>query len=227
MSEEQSAGEAFSNVYSTDHWDGGSGVGSQSELNDEYRSLVQALVGACDIASVVDAGCGDWQFSQLIDWSSVRYRGFDVVNSVVDANKQRFTKDGVQFEQLDFSREPLPKADLLLCKDVLQHWPVDSVSQFLQRNLRRFRYALITNDVWSVHSPDANHNADITFGEWRTLDIQHPPFSLRARAQIDLDYIGEWTKRAALFCGQPRALLAKTSQKSGLLEFKRAIAALR
>jgi hypothetical protein len=215
-------GSAFNEVYESDHWDGGSGVGSRDELNAEYRAVLQAVVESDDVKSVVDAGCGDWQFSRSVDWSNVSYRGFDVVQAVVDANRKQFTRPGVQFDQLDFSTEQLPNADLLLCKDVLQHWPLDAVRRFLQTNLSRFKYALITNDVASVHCTPDRLNADIQFAEWRTLDLEKPPFGLRSRASVDLDYMGEWTKRATLFCSSGRALIARRRPGSALNAFRRA-----
>lgn len=223
MTEPTKAVEAFTHVYETDHWSGGSGVGSRSNLNAAYISLVEALIAASDIKAVVDAGCGDWQFSQLIDWSRVSYRGFDAVDAVIAENNKQFRADNVVFQQLDFSDQELPAADLLICKDVLQHWPIAAIRAFLDRNVPRFRYALITNDVASVHSPPERQNADISFGEWRVIDLAKPPISRVGRASVDLDYCdGEWTKRATLFCSPSRALRSRFDRNSGLSRFRRA-----
>ena len=66
---------------------------------------------------------------------------------------------------------------MLLCKDVLQHWPNQTIIDFLHRNRRRFRNALLTNDIWSVHD-HAGVNADIPVGSWRPIDLEMPPFLL-------------------------------------------------
>ena len=42
---------------------------------------------------VLDIGCGDWQFSKLMDWSEYYYTGIDCVPSLIDTNtKDYFTQ---------------------------------------------------------------------------------------------------------------------------------------
>jgi hypothetical protein len=67
------------------------------------------------VTSVVDAGCGDCQFSRVMDWSGIRYQGFDVVDTVIDLNKER-SASNITFATLR-SISDLPKADLVVCKD--------------------------------------------------------------------------------------------------------------
>jgi SAM-dependent methyltransferase len=156
-------------------------------------------VSGSDIRSVVDTGCGDWQSSRLVDWSGKRYVGVDIVPEVVAANRASFGRDDVDFVAADIRTEALPRADLLVCKDVLQHWDVQSVQWFLDRNLARYRYLLITNDVASVHSAPEMLNGEIPIGHWRPLDLERGPFGLTAQWRFDFDIRGEWTKRSLLF----------------------------
>jgi len=189
----------FRQIYESDHWKGGSGEGSDAAATEVYRRILTAVVGSRDVATVVDAGCGDWQFSRLVDWSGTRYRGFDIVPEVIERNRLAFGSENVEFVVADVRTEGLPGADLLVCKDVLQHWDVPSIRAFLARHLGRYRYALITNDIASVHSrPDAL-NEDIPIGHWRTLDLEREPFDLPAQWRVDFDIRGEWTKRCLLF----------------------------
>jgi len=193
------ARDAFQHIYDTDHWWGGSGPGSQVDATSPYARVLQAVIGARDVTTVVDAGCGAWEFSRHIDWNPVRYTGIDIVPHVVEANTAAFARPGIEFVCADIRAVALPPADLLVCKDVLQHWDLASIHGFLDRNLSRYRYALITNDVASVHLEDAMLNADIRIGAWRTLDLERAPFSLKARWRHDYDIRGEWTKRCLLF----------------------------
>jgi SAM-dependent methyltransferase len=206
--------DAFRRIYDSDHWKGGSGEGSHAEATAAYRRVLQAVLGASDVTTVVDAGCGDWQFSQLVDWSGVRYVGVDIVPDVVEANAAAFGSEAVSFVAADVRTEMLPGADLLVCKDVLQHWDLASIDGFVARNLGRYRYALITNDVASVHIDDAMLNAEIAIGGWRPLDLERAPFGRRARWRYDYDIRGEWTKRSLLFVRSrdlPAAVLRRRS----------------
>lgn len=198
MGGEQDAGRTFSHIYDTDAWEGGSGVGSTPDATAPYREVVARLLGARDVRTVVDVGCGDWQLGSLLDLSGVQYTGVDVVPSVVAANTTRYGRAGVAFAVVDARTGELPPADLLLVKDVLQHWPNDDVWAFLARQLPRYRYVLATNDLASVHW-DGPVNAEMELGGWRTLDLEAPPFDHRATWRRDFEVRGEWTKRMTLF----------------------------
>jgi SAM-dependent methyltransferase len=208
------ASDAFRQIYETDHWKGGSGEGSDVAAIEPYRRLLETVIAATDVDTIVDAGCGDWQFSRLIDWSGKRYLGVDIVPAVVEANRQAFGREDVEFVAADIRTDDLRTADLLLCKDVLQHWDLQSIVAFLARNLPRYRYALITNDIASVHIGAEMLNGEIPIGHWRPLDLERPPFGATAQWRFDFDIRGEWTKRSLLFvrrAGRPLATLRRGS----------------
>ena len=73
----------FEHIYRNDLWHGGSGPGSFPEVNRPYVRFLQSFLLQNQIRSVVDLGCGDWQFSRGIDWGSTRYLGLDVVPHVL------------------------------------------------------------------------------------------------------------------------------------------------
>lgn len=191
-------GEVFGRIYDTGHWTGGSGQGSRAAVTATYRRILEIVAGARDVRSVVDAGCGDWEFSRLVDWGGVRYLGLDAVEEVVRADQERFGGPRTSFRCVDLHSADLPPADALICKDVLQHWPRHWISDLLARAAGRYRYLLLTNDLASVHWPDAERNAEIELGAWRTLDLEHPDFGVRAAWRHDYDVQGEWTKRVLL-----------------------------
>lgn len=206
----------FSAIYETDHWKGGSGEGSPPDATAPYREFVQRLLTARDVRTVVDVGCGDWQSSRLIDWRGVRYTGVDVVPEVVDADRERFGGPDVAFACADVTTEPAPRADLLLCKDVLQHWPNAVIRRFVARERRRHRYLVLTNDVWSVHWPDDERNADVPMGHWRTIDLEQPPFAIRADVRLDFLVGTEWRKRVLVVTNPLHRLRASLTRGSAL-----------
>src|SRR5689334_21667743 len=107
----------FSAIYDQKEWGVGSGVGSRSINNLEYSVFLQRFIYQNNVRSVVDFGCGDWQFSRFIDWTGISYVGVDIVPELIERNRRDFSKDQIQFD-LYHSLESLPNADLLLCKDV-------------------------------------------------------------------------------------------------------------
>lgn len=134
-------------------------------------AFLQEFFKTHNITSIVDAGCGDWQFSKNIDFSGITYQGFDVASFVINANTPRYSKDNISFHLYDGDFSKLPSADLLICKDVLQHLPIAKIKEFITI-LPRFKYALITNDIGT------NNNTEILPTQGRTLDLREDPFYL-------------------------------------------------
>lgn len=167
----------FEAIYADDAWSGrGSGEGSQFIHTRGYARFLQDFLARRGVRSVVDLGCGDWQFSRHLDWSGIDYRGYDLVRSVVERNQREFSRPNVSFHLFDGDFASLPAADLLIAKDVLQHWSHRSVQDFLP-HLSRFGACLLTNCV-NPSGPTAND--DIPDGAFRYLDLRLPPFGLAA-----------------------------------------------
>lgn len=177
MLESKTLCEVFNTIYTRNAWGRGSGAGSHPEVTKEYRDFLQKFIALHNIKTIVDAGCGDWQFTRLLDFSNVQYTGYDVAKYVIDANTKEYASDTVNFVQYDGNFNALNSADLLVCKDVLQHLPNENVHNFVS-NLPRFKYALVTNDI--PIPPDRSENIEITPGDWRPLDLRLDPFCINA-----------------------------------------------
>ncbi|HEJ7902383.1 TPA: class I SAM-dependent methyltransferase [Serratia marcescens] len=167
----------FEEIYDTDAWGGGSGPGSFPIHTKGYVKFLEGFLRKNEIKSVVDVGCGDWQFSRFVDWNNAKYDGFDVVTSVIEKNKERFGNDKVSFHLSDGNHANLPSADLLIVKDVLQHWSDAAIIEFLPI-LKRYRYALITNCINPVGETIHQDSGD---GGFRYLDLRQPPYNLIAK----------------------------------------------
>ncbi|MEO8559917.1 MAG: class I SAM-dependent methyltransferase [Rhodospirillales bacterium] len=165
----------FARIYRDNLWDYGSGPGSSEEYTRAYRAMLEQFLRANDIRSAIDIGCGDWQFSQLVDWHGARYTGYDVVPSVIEADRQKFAQTDVSFELMPNDYRDLAAADLALCKDVLQHLSLAHAEELLSILQQRARYVLITNCVL----PEERLNLEIDDGDWRPLDIARDPFQRR------------------------------------------------
>ncbi|MBX3208635.1 MAG: class I SAM-dependent methyltransferase [Labilithrix sp.] len=175
------AASVFAGIYRDGAWArddagaGTSGLGSTVAATVPYRAYLQAFLKEHKIKSVVDAGCGDWEFSREIDWSGIDYKGYDVVDAVIAKNKQRYESASVHFFTADIVADALPAADLLVVKHVLQHLPNDDVMTFLGK-MGSYKHILLTD---SVHPRTlSGDNRDIAVGGFRAFDPTVPPFSL-------------------------------------------------
>ena len=191
--------ERFSAIYDRSEWGFQSGVGALPANNTEYLAFLHNFLYRNQVNSVVDFGCGDWQFSRFIDWNGINYLGIDIVSGVVERNRRIFGQEHIAFDLFQ-SLEALPRADLLVCKDVFQHLPNSMVQQYLDDFKRKFKFMLITNDI----GPPGYLNADIEPGGWRTLQFDCPPFSEGAAIILQWtvhDGAAWWRKATYLFYG--------------------------
>jgi hypothetical protein len=164
---------AFTAIYANKIWGEGSGA-SGPDLTQPYMRMLADFMRNNTVTSVVDVGCGDWQFSRVMDWSDIRYHGFDVVDTVIHVNRERFASENITFATMR-SITDLPKADLVVCKDVLQHLPNRDVNEYLDYFSTHYKYAIVTNDIF----PDAYTNLDIPHGAGRALRLDQEPFDRR------------------------------------------------
>ena len=77
--------------------------------------------------------------------------------------------------RLDLTADPLPRADVVLCRDCLVHLSFDHIRQAFD-NLRR------SGSTWLLTTTFLEHheNVDIESGDWRILNLTRAPFNLPA-----------------------------------------------
>jgi SAM-dependent methyltransferase len=205
----------FDKIYENSYWGNGSGGGSSPEATQPYKVFLEDFIRHSKIQSIVDLGCGDWQFSKFLDFGSATYVGTDASKNVIINNQQLFARSGVSFVDLPKDYNELPSADLLVCKDVLMHLNTKEVQDILAI-LPNYKYALITNDVPCVSifgeifltlrrpfSPVVNR--EIKSGDYRTLDPTQHPFNLKLKkvfewkgSNLILGKECDWKKRTYL-----------------------------
>ena len=110
--------------------------------------------------------------------------GVDIVRPVVAANVEKFKGvPWMAFSVGDFTREPLPgSADLIFCRDALQHLSLPLVFDALERFA-----ASLAGDAGRfllVGSYDAGTNRNITVGDYFHIDLRAPPFDLAPLEQF-------------------------------------------
>ncbi len=169
---------AFHRAYAEKRWGIGSGKGSDTALNAPYRRTVEQELRRLGATTVLDAGCGDGRALQGCDFGGARYLGVDIVEHILPVAKSRLPYG--EFQSLNLTDTPVqqwPDADIVLLKDVLQHWPNAHVWRICQQLPRKYKLALITNCTTPIPGyPPVN--SDIEFGDFRPLDLSASPFSL-------------------------------------------------
>lgn len=153
----------FTNIYDKQIWEKGSGVGSSIKYNRIYMDFLSKFLIDNSIKNVLDIGCGDWEFSQYIDWNKIDYTGIDIVKSVVDTNNKKFGKENIKFFHLNTLETKLPgNFDLVILKDVLQHWDDETIVIFMDKLLMAdHKQIMIINTAFSNFTKETNEPRSI------------------------------------------------------------------
>ncbi|MFC4083740.1 class I SAM-dependent methyltransferase [Amycolatopsis samaneae] len=167
--------ERFTHIYQANLWGSDvsvSGQGSDLEQTRELRAGLPELFARFGVRTLLDLPCGDFGWLSGVELGVERYIGGDIVAELVDRNTERYGNAGSrEFRVLDLTADPLPRADLVLCRDCLVHLSFADIRRAVD-NLRRSgsRYLLTTT------FGDLGANVDIPTGDWRALNLCREPF---------------------------------------------------
>jgi SAM-dependent methyltransferase len=187
----------FEEIYRLHSWSGQSrsGPGSDPANLGQYKRFVDQLlrkIGNGAKLDVIDLGCGDFSSSRCLDFDVIRqYTGVDIVEEVINANRATWGDSSRRFECLDILEEEIPRADVILIKDVLQHLSNAAIKEIVRKALSVCSHLIITNDrkklihegtilglpVWRGLRKMGVLNENIDNGGSRPLDLGGRPFS--------------------------------------------------
>lgn len=171
-----------------------SGVGSRGLAADIYVDQMAVLLNslAAELGRrliVVDLGCGDFCIGAALIAKVPKsfYIGCDIVPELIAHNTQMYRSERVDFRVLDIVTDVLPKGDVYLVRQVLQHLSNADVMNFLQR--ARCEYVFVTEgqpqERMGTVNPDVVSGAytrfDWSSGRGRGLELDQPPFSLKTK----------------------------------------------
>jgi hypothetical protein len=168
--------ERFGRIVQTNLWGASSrsGLGSELAATEGLRVQLPSFLARHGVVSILDVPCGDFGWLSTVDLG-IPYIGADIVPSLVGENERRYGGpwSGRRFLTLDLTKDPLPRAHLVLCRDCLVHLSFDNINRALQ-NIRASGAKYLLTTTFLEHQA----NGDIEDGDWRILNLERPPFNL-------------------------------------------------
>jgi len=165
---------AFRHLYQHNLWgdpESVSGPGSGLLRTEAFRDHIAGLLSDLGAKSLLDAGCGDFNWMRAVSLPIERYVGIDVVPELIREVRQRYADGQRTFIHGDIVRDDLERVDVILCRDCLVHFSfADAIAAV--RNFKRSgsRYLLTTSFI------AFGEKVDIETGGWRRLNLERPPF---------------------------------------------------
>ncbi len=163
------------------HLESASGPGSTLETTMDTRAFIEESIQQFKITSIVDIGCGDWNWMSQLHLHGASYLGLDVVSHTVLNNQAAYgDRKGVTFKEFNAITEIPPQVDLVIIRDVLFHLSNDHAAQVLN-NIRDSgsKYLLTTTfPDESENRPLENYGENLSGWGFHKLNIELPPFNL-------------------------------------------------
>jgi len=162
----------FSEIHRTNAWrdpESVSGRGSTLARTTVITSQLPVLLQELNADSLIDAACGDFNWMRYVDLGSIKYTGIDIVPALIDRNRQLYQRT---FVVLDITKDRMPDADVILCRDCLIHLSFKSIKAAISN----FKKTSAIYLLCTTHST-VTKNTDCPDGSWRNINLLLPPFN--------------------------------------------------
>jgi hypothetical protein len=191
--------EAFTMIYSDALWgrsptargDFCSGSGShQPHVVATYVKAVGAFLRSLDTKPrAVDLGCGDFSVGSQIRSLCGPYVACDVVEPLIERNKDKYRGLEVDFRLIDITTEELPDGDVAFVRQVFQHLSNELILAALPAISAKFKYLLLTEHIPAlpgfIPNIDKPTGPDTRLHSGSGVVLTSAPFNLRVkRAQV-------------------------------------------
>jgi hypothetical protein len=187
--------DAMDQVYKLKLWGSNSskfysGEGSHlPEIVNPYISSITSFLKSFTPPLIIcDLGCGDFNIGKELVPYTKKYFAIDIVQELIDYNKEKFKGENLEFLCLDIGADKIPSGDCAIIRQVLQHLSNKEV-QTIVNKLSNFKYVILTE-----HLPigDFEPNIDIISGQGIRIKKQSgikltsPPFNFKANEEKEL-----------------------------------------
>lgn len=188
--------EIFTNIYKNNSWvsnESVSGKGSELAAAANILQRLPLLLRKYGIKTIVDAPCGDYNWFRKLDYKFDSYYGIDIVKDIIVNNQNKYQNGNTIFVQGDILTYPIPKADLILCRDCCIHLTFDEIKLCIS-NFKKSgsKYLLMTN------YENICDNSNIITGQFREINLLCSPFNLNdyidkiKDGEVDSKYLYLW-----------------------------------
>ncbi len=187
--------DAMEQVYEMKLWGGKefnfySGEGSHyPEIVNPYIAvLISFLKSFNGDLTVCDLGCGDFNVGKELVKHAKKYVAVDIVENLINHNREKFKEDNLEFHCLDIAVDQLPSGDCVILRQVLQHLSNTEVQHVL-RKIADFKYVIITEHLPKgdfVPNKDIISGQGIRLKKQSGLNVIAPPFNFQVKEEKQL-----------------------------------------
>ena len=175
-----------------------SGFGSSFKPSiDSYVNIIKQFTkNSKKKLNVIDIGCGDFNIGKELLLYFNNYTAVDVVDPLIEYNKNKFKNLNVCFKSLDITKNSIPFTDVIILRQVFQHLSNRNIYNALKNIYLKSKDIILTETIPStpfVPNLDIKSGAKTRFANKDSgVDIISPPFNFPIQEKI-LTFMEEQT----------------------------------
>jgi len=169
--------EKFSDIYENNVFGGElsrSGEGSDFTQTAVIRCELPQIIKDYSVQSFLDAPCGDWYWMRETELGVEQYIGVDIVESMVEKNKEMYASSAHSFLCLNLASDPLPKVDMIFSRDCLVHLNFQDALKIIKNFKNSGAKYLLTT---TFNERKKNNELVGVDNFWRPLNMTLAPFN--------------------------------------------------
>lgn len=195
----------FTEVFSKNAFGGDtslSGRGSDLDQTSRIQEELPKLLHNYNVKSLIDLPCGDQNWITKVSLDNINYVGADIVTELVLENNKLYGSNIRTYIELDITQDIPPRADLILCRDLLVHLNTQQIYKAL-RNMKRSGSSLILTTTFTDNRKYKNLPFMSRKVGWRPINLQAAPFHFPESLQVINE---ECTEGGGLFADKSLSL---------------------
>ena len=196
--------DVMTQVYEMKLWGGKefdfySGAGSHDpKVTTPYLEvLISFLQTQNKSLTVCDLGCGDFNIGKQLTKYTRKYIAIDIVEELINRNKDIFKEDNLEFCCLDITKDELPSGDCIILRQVLQHLSNTEIQSVLKK-IETYKYIILTEHIplgKFIPNKDIISGQGIRLKKNSGVNILEAPFNLKTKEEKNIgEYILENNK---------------------------------
>ena len=182
----------FSNIYNKNIW-GSSGTGSKfTPDNKWFLEELRKHLTKYKLKNIADLGCGDWAILKNFNFNKYEtYTGIDCVDFLINDLNKKYSTKNIKFIHQDISTTIPSGYDIVILKDVIQHWTDDYIETFFPKILANNKYVYCINGYKFTRDPSKNNWTKRVLDkkyQFHPITIEKQPFNKFKHKAIDIKY---------------------------------------
>lgn len=166
----------FSRAFNENQWKSGesrSGPGSSLRETENLRKELPTMLSKFEINSILDIPCGDFNWMKEINLEGFNYIGGDIVDEIIQKNKNLYTSENISFKVMDLIKDTLPNVSLIICRDCFIHFSYKDIFKSIENFKKTGSLYLLTTNYFNCNQ---NRDKTTSIGS-RPINLTLSPFN--------------------------------------------------